>query len=216
MHDTISIQGRISISAFASLTRAYIKEGHSIRTKSDVLWRAVEQLSLMYAKKHNTPAFASIPDALEFMESIGMSLGTNPRAQRTIMQALADESHFLEVGEVAAARNMPIAQIGSGNRQPSERELLMEKFTDYMKKGIIENTTTFEQFCIDQKDVERKIINIKTGVANTGRSFVSDASTPRTAEEQAAIDAAEKQKQDEAMKTMMAQLMKGTGGEIDG
>ena len=99
MHETISIQGRIRITSFATLARAYMQEGHTIKTKSDVLWRAVEQLALLYSRKHGTEAFDSIPDALEYLDSVGLSLGTNSRAQKTILQAQSDEAYFLETGE---------------------------------------------------------------------------------------------------------------------
>ena len=99
MHKTISVQGRVDITSLATLARAYLHEGHNIKSKSDILWRAVEQLSIMYCRKHGTEAFATIPDALEYMESIGLSLGTNSRAQKAILQAQSDESYFMEFGE---------------------------------------------------------------------------------------------------------------------
>lgn len=103
MHKTIPIVGRISITTFASLVRAYEKEGYHIRSKSDVLWRAVEQLSALYERKHGIDAFTSTIEALDYLDSIGLSLGSNSRVQKAVLQARCDEEYFVEYGEEVPA-----------------------------------------------------------------------------------------------------------------
>jgi hypothetical protein len=100
MHKTISIQARVSITSFAELARALQYEGAGIRSKSDILWRAVEQLAWMYNRKHEVEPFASVHEAIEYMDSIGISLHTNPRATKALLQAAADEAYFRETGSL--------------------------------------------------------------------------------------------------------------------
>lgn len=99
-HTTINIQSRVEICSIASLTRAYIKEGHTLRSKSDIIWRAIEQLSLMYERKHEEDRFSDPVEAIDYMERVGLSLGTNARTMKALQQAQADHSYFAETGEV--------------------------------------------------------------------------------------------------------------------
>jgi hypothetical protein len=102
MNDTLPIQGRISIISFANLAKAYEIERVPFRSKSDILWRAVEQLSIMYRYKlgDELTAFETIEDAVNYLSSIGIELGSNNRARRTVEKRISTESYFLETGEL--------------------------------------------------------------------------------------------------------------------
>lgn len=84
---SISIPGRVEICSFASLVRAYEKEGLRLRSKSDTIWQAVEQLSTMYAKLHKVAPFTDVREAIAYMAQIGMPLDTNTRATQSIAMA---------------------------------------------------------------------------------------------------------------------------------
>jgi len=99
MHKTIPIQGRLSICSFASLVRAYEREGVRLHSKSDVLYRAVEQLSALYARKHEVEPFADVREAIEYLEAVGLSLGTTERMALQLRKVEADAAYFAETGE---------------------------------------------------------------------------------------------------------------------
>jgi hypothetical protein len=177
MHKTISIQGRIDICSFATLARAYKKEGNLTRTKSDVLWRAVEQLAALYSRKHDVEAFTSIPAAIAFLDIIDMPLGTNTRAQRSLLQAEADEAFFLETGEDIGRRTTKtdlIDEKGELNLRNMHRDMCnalhrdgkeamsFEAYCDKMEnqkkpKHIREESVDVDEFASKEAEKKRKL-----------------------------------------------------------
>lgn len=124
-HETIPIQGRIDIKSFAALARAYATEHVPFRTKSDILWMAVEQLAAMYMQKHETGQFETMADALEFLDSVGVPLGTNYRTRQNVAQSLAAESFYQETGQDVTFRPVtvrPPRQKAGKPQEPSLRE----------------------------------------------------------------------------------------------
>jgi len=93
---TVPIQGRIDVVSFANLVQAYENEGIHLRSKSDVLWQAVEQLVRLYVRGDKIEPISSVREAIDYLDSIGLSLGTNGRAYRALIQAESDESRRLE------------------------------------------------------------------------------------------------------------------------
>jgi hypothetical protein len=87
MEKTIPVPGRVSVCSFATLARAYEAEGIRLRSKSDILWQAVEQLAMLYSKKQGTEPFTDVYDAVEYMDSIGLPLATNKTVDRAIRTA---------------------------------------------------------------------------------------------------------------------------------
>lgn len=158
-HKTISIQGRIEICSIASLTRAYLREGHALRSKSDVLWRAVEQLSLMYERKHEEPRFSDVAEAIEYMDKIGLSLGTNARAMKSVLQATADETYFKETGEVFsgfATRTGKVINSGE-SMSKEEREAAARRIAEQLRKdGVIGSGERVEKETISEEDFKAK------------------------------------------------------------
>lgn len=99
-HETVPVASRVKIKSLALLTRAYIEDGVHLRSKSDVLWRAVEQLAAFYSRRDGIPAFGSVREAGDYMESVGMPLGTNERSAGSLLRAEADEALMAEGGEL--------------------------------------------------------------------------------------------------------------------
>jgi hypothetical protein len=83
----MTVGGRVEICSFASLIRAYEREGLRLRSKSDAIWQAVEQLVLLYSKKHQIEPFTDVREAVEYMVKIGMPLDTNTQAIRALGRA---------------------------------------------------------------------------------------------------------------------------------
>lgn len=86
MPATISVPGRVDICSFATLVRGYIEAGLFLRSKSDVLWQAVEELSRV-VEKRGTARFTDVADAVAYLDSVHLSLKTSERAVRSIMSA---------------------------------------------------------------------------------------------------------------------------------
>lgn len=141
-HSTISVQGRVEICSIASLTRALLTEGAQIRSKSDVIWRAVEQLSLMYEKKHGEPRFADPAEAMEYMDRVGLSLGTNARAMKALFQAQADQAFFEETGErFSGFLNKEGRTVGAGPDMAALRKQAEEIARRMREEGEIETSS---------------------------------------------------------------------------
>lgn len=100
-HKTIPIQSRLNICTFATLARAYEREQMHARTKSDIVWRAVEQITAYYCKVHEVEPFTDVREAIDYMNTIGMPLGTNNRSNLMLIQAEADEALALEGGAIS-------------------------------------------------------------------------------------------------------------------
>ena len=173
MHKTIPMVGRISITTFASLVRAYEKEGYHIKSKSDVLWRAVEQLSALYERKHGIEAFTSITDALEYLDFAGLSLGTNSRVQKAVLQAKADESYFMEYGEDVPTHTTKkqLSQMSS-----SEMRAAAEKIARALIPDKVESARTpAEQAEIDAEKLSRQRDAIRQMMGDTKHETTSDS-----------------------------------------
>jgi Mg-chelatase subunit ChlI len=87
MEKTIPVPSRVNVCSFATLARAYEAEGIRLRSKSDILWQAVEQLATLYSRKQGIEPFTDIYEAVEYMERIGLPLATNKTVDRAIRTA---------------------------------------------------------------------------------------------------------------------------------
>jgi hypothetical protein len=136
MHKTIPIMGRLQITTFATLVRAYETEGIRVHSKSDAIWHAVEHIAAMYTHKHGTEAFTDVREAIDYLDSVGLSLGTSTRAISQLSKIEADEAYFLETGmEVPKPFNKKQAL------SQSDLRILAERIAPSIK---IEPATTIE------------------------------------------------------------------------
>jgi nucleoid-associated protein YgaU len=83
---TISFPGRVDICSVATLLKGYNEAGIFIRSKSDLIWQAVEELSKV-AESRGTVRFEDVDEAIAYMDQVGMSLKTNNRAIRSLISA---------------------------------------------------------------------------------------------------------------------------------
>lgn len=104
----ITVSARLDICTFATIARAYEKEGLRLRSKSDIVWQAVEQIAALYTKKYNIDPISDIREAEEYMDRIGMPLGTNMHAMQDLNRAKvyqdAEEDYGAEDLEVMKKR----------------------------------------------------------------------------------------------------------------
>jgi len=202
MHKTVSVQARVSITSFAELARAYEKEGAGCRSKSDVLWHAVEQLAWLYNRKHGVEPFASVVEAIDYMETIGMSLHSNPRATKALLQAAADEAYFKETGSLPPNVMMKKGMLKAERdgmlalQQPQKSFLDM---TEEERKAAVHRTAAHLQ---------------NNGVIPAATKAISGDSIQARAEAQAQRDREFKAKQADLIK-MMSANGQVKGGEAD-
>lgn len=111
-HKTVSIQARVDIVSFANLVKVYENSGIRLRSKSDAIWQVVEQMvALMEREERIEDKAETVEDAVRYLDSINLSVGTNRRATKDLVKALADESAKTE---------------GMGLRRVSKKELTAE------------------------------------------------------------------------------------------
>jgi len=156
---TMSIAGRLDICSFATLARAYEDEGMRMRSKSDILWQAVEQLAKAYCEKQEVQPFTEIRDAVEYMSSIGISLETNLRAIREISSAKI----FQDAGEDYGIRSLSgnaknISMRGIRREEKlsldNEKEIYRMAAEAISAQGII--PPTFEEFRENKRTMENQ------------------------------------------------------------
>ena len=158
---TVTVSGRVEICSLASVARAYEKEGLLLRSKSDILWQAIEQLSLLYSKKHGIEPFADVREAAFYMKTIGLPLDTSTRTIRDIATAKvcqdAEEDYGLESLERMIERKSRVSSSPSSSlpkKKGDETETYRKLYTQAKERGF---SGTFEEFL---EGIEK----VKTGI----------------------------------------------------
>lgn len=147
MEKTISIQGRVEIISLATLARAYEEGGLRLRSKSDILWHAIEQLSAAYQKQGIVP-FETVEDALSYMESLRIPLATSARTRREVQNAQVKQNLEMDFPDYRQG-----ARVTKDMLQKSDREEYEEAAAAI--RGIGGTPISFEQFMENKKAGER-------------------------------------------------------------
>ena len=165
---TISIAGRLDICSFATLARAYEEEGMRMRSKSDILWQAVEQLSAAYSAKDKQEPFTDVREAVEYMESIGIPLVTNMRVLREVTSAKiyqdAGDDYgvgqlYEQAGVVAKTKEMRRRLNKKGGVPTIDNNRL--RYEEAVKVGREQGlaTPSFEQFMENERNRQNAIVD---------------------------------------------------------
>ncbi len=156
MDKTISLAARVDICSIATLAKAYTIERMFMRSKSDILWQAVEQLSALYCRKLEIQPFEDIQEAIDFMDSINLSLRTNDRVRRSLVKAAGLQAIQKDFGDI------PIMRVTKGQKKDSEplyrddRDEYETACVAFRKSGLV--PISFEKFLENrQRLVEEKI-----------------------------------------------------------
>jgi len=101
---TVSIAGRIDICSMATVARGYLERGVRIRSRSDLLWQAVEHVAAIMVKTEESEAFTDVREATNYLRAIGLTLETNQRALRSVGRAklLQDAEEDYGIGALRA------------------------------------------------------------------------------------------------------------------
>lgn len=89
--DSINIQARLDICTLASLARVYVEDGNILRSKSDLVWKAVEQIFSLY-EEEGRERFTDVYEAIAFLRKLGLTLDTNNRTKRQIQSAMVRQT----------------------------------------------------------------------------------------------------------------------------
>jgi len=163
---TISIAGRFDICSFATLARCYEDEGMRMRSKSDILWQAVEQLASAYCNKRGEEPFTDIREALEYMDSIGIPLDTNMRALREVTSAkiyqdsgedYGIEQLYAEAETVAIRhrRRKKLSRLNSNGVDIDDNRARYKEVSDEIK-AIGGAPISYEEFIRNKQIIETK------------------------------------------------------------
>lgn len=130
--NSINVQARLDICTVATLAKAYIQEGVLIRSKSDLIWKAVEQLVAMYVSK-GAVCYTDVYDALEYLNSIGLYLDSSRRTTRQVQSAQVNQNAISDFGyENFGAR---VTKRGLLKAAQSEEAMLKELYNEAVKHG---------------------------------------------------------------------------------
>jgi len=130
--NSINVQARLDICTIATLAKAYAGEGVLIRSKSDLVWKAIEQLASMYIST-GSQQFTDVYEALEYMNSIGLYLDSSRRTTRQVQSAQVNQNAISDFGyENFGAK---VTKRGLVKAAQSEEAMLKELYNEAVKHG---------------------------------------------------------------------------------
>ncbi len=87
----VNVQGRIDMKSLATVTMAYLDRGSSFASRSDLMWRIVEDAAIaaeaVGAKRPETDEAA-----LHYLEAVGINLTGSDRGRREVRRALIGDT----------------------------------------------------------------------------------------------------------------------------
>ena len=156
---SVNIQGRIDLCSFATIAKAYRQRGYIANTKSDLMWRAVEDMAVL-AEKAGIERFTSLEEALIYLTSIGLEIGTSTRVRGELYKDMIKYTGLAEFGSDAIFDEKTITK-GATSRIDRERMLSMYK---QYKQDVGQDAVSFNVFIEEQ--IERDKIIDKIQKAN--------------------------------------------------
>jgi hypothetical protein len=153
---SVNIQGRIDLCSFATIAKAYRQRGYVATTKSDLMWRAVEDLAVL-AEKSGVERFTSLEEALAYLTSIGLEIGTSTRVRGELYKDLVKQTGLAEYGSGTAFDSKTMT-VGETSRSDRERMLLLYK---QYKHDIGQNAVPFNVFVEEQIERDKFIQKVQ-------------------------------------------------------
>ena len=138
MHKTISLQTRVEVTTIATLVRELEARGVRVHSKSEAIWHAITVVAKAYCAKREVEPFATVREAIDYMESMGLPLGTNSETLHRLFQAEADEALSLEGGLFEPKVTKPTVATTELNERKSFLHMTPEERKE-MAKRIAEN-----------------------------------------------------------------------------
>lgn len=104
-----SMQARIDLCSFATIVKGYADRGMQPRTKSDMLWRIVEDMAVL-AERSGVERFTSVAEANRYLASVGIEVGSSERARKHIYKDLVKEAGLAEFGSADIFNARPVTK----------------------------------------------------------------------------------------------------------
>jgi len=82
---TVPFETRLDVQTLASLDRWYREAGHAPRTRSDLIFMAVEDMAAMLESAGKMRRFESLNEAAEYFQRVFGSVGKPGRSERTLL-----------------------------------------------------------------------------------------------------------------------------------
>lgn len=139
MDDTINVQARLSMKTLATLARAYVdKDNVYIKSKSDLIWKALEQLTALYVE-NGAILFEDTTEAIRYLDSIGLSLATSSRTKRQVQTSLVRATALADFG-------MPDFGATTTKKMVIENDRMMHKLASDEMRAMGLSPISFEEF----------------------------------------------------------------------
>lgn len=144
MENSINIQARLDLCTLATLAKAYIGEGAILRSKSDLVWKAIEHIVSMY-ESNGIKKFTDVYEALDYMDKIGLYLDTSKRTKRQVQTAMVNQNAVSDFGVQNFGRPMNRKQVIDESQRTNELKAFYAILVDHNTKNGLP-IPTFEEY----------------------------------------------------------------------
>jgi hypothetical protein len=155
MDATVNVQARLSICSLATLASAYVSEGNILRSKSDLIWKAVEHLVGLY-EEQGIERITDVYEAVAYMEKIGLYLDSSKRTTRQIQTALVKANAMADFGTPDFGRAITKRALLSKEREEYDIAAAAIK-----AQGLV--PISFEQFLENKRKKETVVETVNEG-----------------------------------------------------
>lgn len=139
MEKSVNVQTRLNICTLASLARAYSAEGAFVKSRSDLVWKAVEQVMNLYESK-GAVRFTDVYDALSYLDSVGLHLDTSKRTRRQVQSAMVGQNAESDFGLENFGPRVTKRQLLESARSSAEEALSDDPTVAYRgQSALMEN-----------------------------------------------------------------------------
>ena len=146
MENSINVQARLDLCTLATLAKAYIGEGAILRSKSDLVWKAIEHIVSMY-ESNGIKKFTDVYEALDYMDKIGLYLDTSKRTKRQVQNAMVNQNAVSDFGMQNFGRATTRKQVTDENQRVNELKAFYTIMVEHNTKNNLP-VPTFEEFKI--------------------------------------------------------------------
>lgn len=132
---TVNINGRVPIIDLA-LCALYMHEaGSPALSRSDLMWKVVTVVANSARKKFGKD-FTTVADALHFLESEGLILGTSDRTKRSVAKALQEDDLSLEYHSTNTIVDTIEAEYKAAKTMAESMHLPVISFEEFVKNKL--------------------------------------------------------------------------------
>jgi len=130
---TVNVQGRIDMKSLAAVARAYVERGSTFGSRSDLMWRIVEDAAIA-AENSGATRPNTDEEALQYLRQVGLNIAMSDRSRREVRRALIDDVGVHDYySEDLFARRVTKAQL---KNRPKNTQTDEELFKELYEAGV--------------------------------------------------------------------------------